>query len=81
MLFSFLNIMVERFVSTSQQIEVFFLQVSFWNNDWIFFFFFIGANHIYYLCLLEAHFAIKDFKVFSPSSGGITKHETNKEDV
>lgn len=43
-------------------------------------FFFIAVNQIYYLCLLQTHFAIKVFKILSPSSGGITKGETNKED-
>lgn len=43
-------------------------------------FFFIAVNQIYYLCLLQTHFAIKDFKIFSAPSGGIPKGETNKED-
>lgn len=42
--------------------------------------FFIAVNQIYYLRLLQTHFATKDFKIFSVPSGGITKGETNKED-
>lgn len=67
--FSFLN-----------KYRFFSLQISYWTKGWIFLSFFcIAVNHIYYFCLFQTHFAIKDFKIFSPSSWGKTKGETNKE--